>query len=244
MNAIKYCMISAILASAVFAQEPGFFVSVSGGKAQMKVADFAVYNPLASIPNQPLGEALPALDRKDSVSVASLTLGYAIDQSWDLRLSYSNYGTGEVQMAFPLYPGIFFATLTTPETYTRHALVYKSSSLTFIPTYSFALSEKLKFRGGIGVAYGMTAAHFEDARRAPLTQAVTYHQYAEFNNNSLSYVVALGIDYKFTEKLSLGIGVKYATMKADIPTSPWANRTKSSVNIAATSTELALTWHW
>lgn len=242
MNVLKYCMLSTILASAAFAQEPGFFVSISGGTSQMKAGNFAVYNPVASIPGQPLGEALPAVDRKDSVTVSRLTFGYTVNQSWDFRFSYANYGTGEVQMAFPLYPGMVF--ITAPDPYTRHALVYKTSVLTFMPCYNYALSEKMKLRVGAGVNYGMTDSHFEDARRANITGVPRSNSYAKSSDTSLSYLLSLGADYKVTEKLSVGLSANYTTMKADIPSSPWANRTKTNVQISSLSTELALSWHW
>ena len=242
MNTIKYCTIISILASSVFAQESGFFISAGGGVARMTVDNFAVYNPVASIPGQPLGEALPALDRKDSAAVTRLMIGYTFNQSWDLRLSYANYGTAEVQMAFPLYPGVFFA--TEPDPYLRHALVYKASAFTIMPSYTYAPSEKLKLRAGVGVNYGMTDAHFEDTRRGTITGDIRFNRYAKFNDTSLSYIISLGADYKITENISAGINVNYTTMDAEIPNAPWVNRTKSSVQIGSLSTEFALTWSW
>lgn len=242
MNPIKYCLLISVLTSSVLAQESGFFFSAGGGIVRMSVDGFSVYNPVASIPGQPLGEALPALDRNETTAMTRLTLGYAFSPSWDLRLSYSYYGTNVVPMAFPLYPGMVF--VTAPDPYLRHAFVYKTSSFTLMPTYNFVLSDNLKVRAGVGVNCSTTAAHFEDTRRGTISGDIRHNRHAEFEDTDLAYVLSLGVDYRITEKVSAGLNATYTTMSAEIPTVPWVNRTKSRVNIDALSAELALTWHW
>lgn len=242
MNPIKYCILVSILVSSVFAQESGFFFSAGGGVARMSIDRFSVYNPVASIPGQPLGEALPVLNRKDTVPVARLTLGYAFNEAWDVRFSFSNYGTADVPIAFPQYPGMVF--VTAPDAYLRHSLVYQTSALSLMPSYRIALSDRVKLRMGVGLSWSTTEAHFEDIRRGTISGDIRLNRHPAFDDSRLSYLASLGLDCRLSEKASVGLNVNYTTTSAEIPNSPWVNRTKSNVDISSLSTELALTWHW
>ncbi len=247
MKALKWVAVISILATSALAQTPGFFVSAGGGMAKMKVDGFAVYNPVASVPGQPQGEALAAIEKNDTVSVVRLTVGYNLTENWGLQLSYANYGSGEVRME---YPGIFWAQVIgiSHDVYLRHVLKYQTSAFTFIPSYTFRLNEKLGIKAGAGVSYNKTSSHFEatyipEVTIFPITTPQSY-SYAKKTEQSLGYIVSLGADYLITKKLSLELSSTYTAFKMKVPTSPWATNSKSSVKAGSLSAELALAWHF
>jgi len=245
MKVLALLVVATVLTSPAFGQKSGFFVTAGAGVAQMKAGDFAVYNPLASVPGQPLGEALPALDQTSRVSVVRLTFGYAFKENWDLRLSYTDYGTGDVQLAFPVYPGIFFA--VAPDQYERHEMRYDATTFALLPVYTHPLGDNLKLRIGAGLNYSHTSAHIETAYSSgailPRPPA-TAHRHADATESSLGYTLLLGADYMISDQCSIGISADYGTMKTKVPATPWANRSKSSVRLTTLGAELAATWRW
>lgn len=245
LRVLTLLVATTVLLSPAFGQKSGFFVEAGAGVAQLKSGDFAVYNPLASVPGQPLGEALPALDRTSRVSVVRLTLGYAFKENWALRLSYTDYGTGNVPLAFPVYPGVAFA--VAPDQYERHAMRYDSTTFSLLPVYTHPLGDRLKLRLGAGLNYSRTSAHIEAAYSSgailPRPPA-TAHRYAEATESALGYTLLLGADYLISDRCSIGIGADYGTMKTKVPATPWANRSKSSVRLTTLGAVLAATWHW
>lgn len=216
----------------------------------MNVGNFAVYNPVASIPGQPQGEMLVAIDKKDTVSVARLTVGYQFNENWDLQLSYADYGTGEAKVAFPLYPGFAWAMVigNGPDVYQRHVLRYKPTAVVLMPSYNHDVGDNLRIKVGAGVSYCSTSSHFEATYKegavifpAPGFEAYSYRKETD---HSLGFIASLGADYKLTNKLSAAISGNYSIFKAKVPGSPWVERSKSSVNITSFGAELALVWHW
>jgi len=249
MKAYKFLAVASVLTSTALAQTPGFFVSAGGGVARINVGSFTVYNPDASIQGQPQGEALGAVDRKDNVSVARLTAGYTVNENWDVRLSYTGYGTGEAKVAFPLYTGYAWGVGGGAPTFQRHVLKYKTTALTLMPSYTYAAGEKSRVILGAGINYGMTTSHFEEtyitgASVAPVYRIPTSFSYAEETDHSLGYILSLGFSRLITDNFSAEVTGNYSTFKTKVPTSPWATRSKSSVSATALSAELALIWHW
>ena len=159
MNTLKVLAVLSIVASSAFAaQESGFFVGAELGRARLKNDGFTVYNSIASTGP----EALPALDTTNNVSVGRLTMGYAFNKEWDLRLSYTRFGEAEIRVAGPVFPGIYFA--VGPYYYPRNVVIYKTSMVTVLPVYSIALTERLRVSGGLGFNYATTDSHFEATR--------------------------------------------------------------------------------
>jgi hypothetical protein len=76
------------MTSCAYAQKPGFFVTAGGGLARMKAGSFTVFNPTADTPRE---ERLETTSKKDSASVARLTVGYNFTENWALTLSYTNF---------------------------------------------------------------------------------------------------------------------------------------------------------
>lgn len=245
MKTIALLVATAVSTTAAFGQKSGFFIDAGAGVAQMKTGDFAVFNPVASVPGQPLGEALPALDRTSRVSVARLTLGYAFNENWDLRLSYAGYGSGEVRLAFPTYPGIFF--VTAPDQYERHVMSYDAAAFALLPVYTHALDDRLRLKIGAGLSASHTSAHIEATYSSGAIlprPAATAHSYAGASETSLGYILLLGVDCAISRHFSIGISADYGTMQAKVPASPWANRSRSSVPVTALGAELVATWRW
>lgn len=216
----------------------------------MDVGDFAVYNPVAGAAWQPQGEALAATGKKDTVSVARLTVGYDFTENWGLHLSYTDFGTGEASMAFPQYPGIVWAMMigVGPDVYQRHVLKYKTSAFTLMPSYTFRVNEKLGIRAGVGVSYTKTSSHFEATYTRgtvifPVPTPQSY-SYAKATEQSLGYIVSLGADYLITNRLSLGLSGNATTFKMKVPATAWTNSSQSKVKNNSFGAELALTWHW
>jgi opacity protein-like surface antigen len=249
MKTLKLLAVLSIFASSAFAQNPGFFVGAGGGLARLDVGTFTVYNPRASISVQPEGEHLDAIDRRSNVSVARLTVGYNFAENFALQLSYAAYGTGTVRVALPLYPGYEWAVGAGAPTYQRNELKYKPSALTLTPSYTYAVSEKSRVIVGAGVNYGMTSSHFEDtfipgATISPANLVPQSHSYAEEKDNSLGFILSLGVNRLITDNLSVELTGNYSTLKAKVPSSPWGSVSKSDVTINAFGAELALLWHW
>lgn len=245
MKSLNILALSLVTVVSAAAQSTGFFLTVSGGTAQMKTGDFAVYNPVASVPAQPLGEALAVTDKSSRASVARFSLGYVINENWDIQLGYADYGTAKAQVAAPTYPGIVF--IVPQDNYTRHELKYDSSVVTLIPTYTHALSNQLKLKIGAGLSYSQTSSHFETTLvhyTSVTNSTTTKNRYAKASQSNLSYLATLGLDYAITDKFSIGLTGTSTTMKAKIPSAPWVNRTKSDVTVSSLGAELTATWHW
>lgn len=245
MKTLKALVLVSVSTVSAFAQNSGFFINGSVGTAQMKTGDFAVFNPVASVSGEPRGESLAALDKSSRVSVARLTLGYIINENWDVRFSYADYGTGDVQLAAPLYPGMVF--INPPDKYTRHELKYASSAFALLPTFTHSLSDKLKLKIGAGLTYSQTSTHLEATvtSYAVITNpSTTDRSYANVSDNNFSYLLSLGADYLLTDFFSICLYGNYTTFKTNIPPSPWANSTKSRVHINSLGAELSATWRW
>jgi len=249
MNALKLLAVISILASSALAQEPGFFVGAGGGLARLDVGRFTVYNPNAVITGHPEGEPLASIDGRSNVSVARLNVGYNFTEDFALQLSYVAYGTGEVKMPFPLYPGYVWGVGGGAPTYQRHVLRYKPTSFTLMPSYTYAVGEKSRVIVGAGINYGMTSSHFEDTTIpggtvAPGNLVPQSHSFAEETEHALGFILSLGINRLITEHFSVELTGNFSTFRTKIPTSPWAAGSKSSVRTDAFGTDLALVWHW
>jgi len=249
MKAKKFLAVFLLLAASAFAQTPGLFITAGGGLAQMTTGNFSVYNPQASISGQPQGEELPVLDKKATVGVARLTVGYNFTENWALQLSYAAYGTGEARLAFPLYPDYSWAVGAGPDTYQRHVLKYKPTALTLLPSYTYAVGDKTRVIIGAGINYGMNSSHIETttisgATVEPANRGPQSWSYAKETKRNVGYIVSLGFDYAFTDQLSAALTGNYSTFKTKIPSSPWAAASKSSVNTDSLGAELSLGWHW
>lgn len=250
MKALKFLAVILILVSSAFAQKQGVFVTAGGGFARMKASNFVVYNPLAGTSG---GEPLATTDTTRMVNVARLTVGYNFTDEWALQVSYADYGTAEVKVASPQYPGVTFASYY--DNYTRLALKYKPTVLTLMPSYTYAVGEKSRVIVGAGISSSKTSSHFEtivqptwpkDSTATPTTPIppTVSTSYAEETNQSYGYIVSLGLDHLLTENISVQIIGNYAAFKANVPASPWESRSKASISITALSAELALAWHW
>ena len=249
MKTFKLLAVLSILASSAFAQNPGFFVGAGGGLARLDVGTFTMYNPSAAITGQPEGEHLDAIDRRSNVSVARLTVGYSFTENFALQLSYAAYGTGEVKVAFPLYPGFEWATGAGAPTYQRQVLRYKPTALTLVPSYTYAVGDKSRVIVGAGINYGLTTSHFEDTfisggTVSPVNLVPQSHSYAEEKDHSLGFILSLGVNRLITDNLSVELTGNYSTFKTKVPTSPWTSSSKSDVTINSFGIELALLWHW
>jgi opacity protein-like surface antigen len=266
MNSLKLLVVASVLASSAFAQTSGFFVSAGGGVAQMKTGDFAVTNPTAVIyyfysPSKAAdSQVLRSTDKEDNATVARLTVGYRFDQAWDVRASFTDYGTSEVRMELPSYtqiinPAVNFVTapvLPAMPVFQRNSVKYKASTLSLLPTYTRTLGN-VKLRGGVGINITRSSANFEAAGLIPADvviaifppPALTQRELSspKERKTSLGYIISLGAEYQFTDKFSVGLSGNYTTFKIAVPSSPWASRSKSSVAGTALSAELSLAWH-
>jgi outer membrane protein W len=252
MKALKILAMFAVLASSAFAQKPGFFVTAGGGVVRMETGNFSVYNPVASIPDSPLGEQLQATNTRDKVSMVRLTTGYNFTENWALQASYADYGTAEVEVAFPQYPGMVWTAFVGggPDIYTRHVLKYKPTALTLMPTYTKAIGDTSRFIFGAGLCSSTTTSHFETTvipggvlsptiQKTPVSTS-----YAEETDHHLGYIVQLGFDYVIIKNFSVQVSGNYSWLEASVPSSPWATRSKDVVRVDAYAAELALSWHW
>jgi Outer membrane protein beta-barrel domain len=209
MKALKPLAVVSVLSASAFAQQDnGLFVSAGGGYAKLSADDFVMVTGY--------GETLRTTDTGDTVGFLRGELGYRFNPTWDVALAYTDYGTGEVHMSFPKYPGI--ASILPFPDYSKNVMTYEATRIALIPSYTHALGEKLSLRARAGVTYDDTKAHFETTYYAVFSgrPSETFSEsFPEAKDSRWSYLLSIGADYAITPRLSIGITVTYApfTMK-------------------------------
>jgi outer membrane protein W len=249
MKALKILVLFAVLASSAFAQKPGFFVAAGGGVVRMEAGDFTVFNPQASIPGSPQGELLAPTNTRDTVTFVRMTVGYNFTENWALQISYADYGSAEVQMAFPQYPNYTWPSGVVANTYTRHILKYKPTALTLLPTYTMAIGDTARIIYGAGLCRSKTSSHFEATwmeGASAMTASPIYvsQTYAEESESNLGVIVSLGFDFLITKHLSWQFGGNYTAFKVMVPSSPWSGRSEANIRVDSYAGEVTLAWHW
>lgn len=214
--------------------------------AVMNTDPFAVYNTTSTTPG---GEPLAATKRTSWVAVARLTGGYNLSANWAVQANYATYGVGEVEMAFPQYPGHDWGVKGSPPIYQRHVLKFKTSTMALLPTYTHAVGNDSRLIVGAGVCSSSTSSHFEatwmpGGPRAPAEYVLQSGSNAEVKESSLGYIFSLGVNQLITPNLSMEMNFNYTAFKIKVPTSPWATNSKSSINAGSLSAEIALAWHF
>lgn len=239
MKILKVWAVLSIAASSAFAApQSGFFVGAELGRARLKNDDFKVYNQVAS----PSPETLPSLDTSNNVGVARLTVGYAFNKEWDLRLSYTRFGEAEIAVTAPRYPGIVFA--IAPDSYPRNVVVYQTSMVTVLPVYTISATDRLRFNGGIGFNYATTNSHFETVRYQNLS-GTRADSFAEDSESDLGLVFQFGVEYFVIKNLSLQATANYSEATAKVPpSSMWGRGAGATFKIKAISVQFAAAWHF
>ncbi|MFT3870972.1 MAG: outer membrane beta-barrel protein [Nibricoccus sp.] len=233
-----------VFSTPVFGQKVGPYVTAGGGISVLHVSPFSVTNPVAVAAN---GEVLNARGRRSNVSVARLTAGYNFTENWSLQISYAKFGKGEVEMAFPEYPDVVWATGSGPDKYQRHALVYKPTTISLMPVYTHAVSDDSRIIFGAGVTKSKISSHFESIYMsgAVVNPALLYRSntYAEESESKMTPAVLIGIDKKISNNFSIGFTCTYTSLKMKIPSSPWATRSAETVGVNSFEANLYLGWH-
>jgi len=243
MKVLKHLAAVSVLVSTAFAQQDhGLFVSASGGYAKLSVDDFTQVTSY--------GETLRTTDGDDTVGFVRGELGYRLNPRWDLALGYTDYGTAEVQVSYPKYPGIF-SILPLPD-YSRNVMKYDATRIALIPSYRFELGDKISLRVRAGVTYDETKAHFETtyyqvfSGPPPGTFSKTF---SETKNKSWNYLLSVGGEYAITPHLSIGITATYAPFKMKVASEQiagiGAGTTRPSpevVDVNALEGAFVLTW--
>lgn len=227
-----------------FGQKVGPYITAGGGMSVMVANPFSVTNPVAATAS---GEVLNARSRRSNVSVARLTAGYNFTENWSLQISYAKFGKGEVDVAFPEYPDVVWATGSGPDKYQRNALVYKPTSISLMPVYTHAVSEDSRVILGAGVTKSKITSHFETVyvSGAVINPALLYQSntYAEESESKITPTFLIGIDKKITNSFSVGVTCTYTSLKMKIPSSPWGTRSAETVGINAFEANLYFGWH-
>ena len=243
MKVLKPLAVVSVLAASAFAQQDhGLFVNVGGGYAKLSVDDLSMQTGY--------GETLHTRDGDDTVGFLRGELGYRFNDRWDLALGYSDYGTGEVHVSFPKYPGIV-SVLPLPD-YSRNVMKYETTRIALIPSYTHALTEKLSLRARAGVTYDETKAHFETTYYAvfsgppPGTFSKTF---PEAKDSTWNYLLSIGAEYAITPRLSLGLTVTYAPFTMKVPGeeifgvgNPAARPSSENVDVDSIEGAIVFTW--
>lgn len=246
MKTLKLLASFSVLTCALHAQSTGPFVTAGAGIASMTVLDFTVYNPETSTVSEPL----QATKRKSNVKFARLNVGYNFTENWALQIGYTVYGTGEVALAFPQYPDIDWAQVvgSGPDVYARHVVRYKTTTISFMPTYTKAVADDARVIVGLGVASSKTDSHFETTYKSGAVTnpapSYTSKTYAEESNRHLGFVAMLGYDRLVYKTISLGIVGNCTAMKMKVPSAPWTKRSVETVNVLSVGAEVYVGWHW
>ena len=238
MTSLKIATVFSLLALSTFAQTPGAFVNVGGGLARFNAGSFTETTSF--------GEVLQTTDKRDAVGTAHIAFGYQFDENWDLAVRTTIYGTAELKMSFPQYPGIM-SILPMPS-YTRNVLKYDAVQFALIPSYTYAFTEKLRGRASAGLTCIESKSHFETTYYAWFSgrpNGTFSESYTKEKNTAWSYQVSLGAEYAVTHNLSIGITGGYAPFKIKTPPTNIFVATrpsKSKVNVDAFEADLAINW--
>jgi opacity protein-like surface antigen len=230
------------LASGVYAQEPGFFVNVGGGLARMEAGNFTQTTSY--------GEVLRTTKKGDAVGFVQIGFGYQIDENWDVVANFADYATAEVKVGFPSYPGV--NSILPMPAYSRNVLRYDTIRFALIPSYTYALNDRLRLRGRAGVTCNQTDSHFETTYHAWFSgrpDGTFAESLMKERKRTWSYLVSLGAEYSLSQNLSLGLSGAYAPFKIKVtPTnvvglgSGSTQPSKKEVNIDSFEGTLSLVW--
>ena len=218
------------------------YFDVGAGYAKVKTGKFSQTTSY--------GETLKTSDTSDGVAVVHFELGWVFDENWSLGLGYTDYSTAEVKMGFPVYPGIM-SILPMPS-YSRNVLRYDTTRFALIPSYTYALNERLRLRGSAGVTCNQTNSHFETTYYAWFSgrpNGTFSESLMKEKKTSWSYLVSLGAEYSLTKNLSLDLSGAYAPFKIKVtPTnvvgfgSGATQPSKNEVNVDSFEGTLSLVW--
>lgn len=231
MKVLKPLAAVSVLATSAFAQTGGLFFSAGGGYAKVQAESFNLTTHY--------GEVLHSTSEDDSVSFASLEAGWRFNEKWAVGLGYADYGTAEIQVSFPKYPG--WASILPFPDYSRNVLIYDSQQFELVPAYSHALGERWTLHARAGVTYRETKAHFETTYRQLLSgppSGTASETFPEEKTTSWSYLLSLGIEFAVTPRFSIGILGTYSpsTMKLPGekiagPGATWVTPSKSEIDV-------------
>jgi len=242
MKTLKILAVISTLATSAFAQEPGFFVNVGGGLAQLKAGSFTQTTSY--------GEVLKTTKRTNAVGFVQIGFGYQFDENWDVVLSVADYTTAEVKVGFPVYPGI--VSILPMPAYSQNSLKYNTTRFSLTPSYTYALNDRLRFLGSAGLTCSQTDSHFETTYYAWFSgrpNGTFLESLTKEKKTTWSYLISLGAEYSLTQNLSLGLSGSYAPFKIKVtPTSivgfgsGSTQPSKNEVNVDSFEGTLSLVW--
>lgn len=193
----------------------GLYLTLGGGYARFNAQDFSqttVYN-----------EVLRPRKTVDTVGFLRAELFYQFNESWELALGASRYGTAEVQLGFPKYPNI--VSILPLHDYKQHSLFYRTTRYSLVPTYNVDLGGRLRARVGLGVTCNRTKSHIEATYYAwfsGVPNRMISDVYPTESRTDWSGLVSLGGEYELFKHMTLGLSVAYALFNISVPTSPGA----------------------
>ncbi|MFT3866868.1 MAG: hypothetical protein QM715_00085 [Nibricoccus sp.] len=226
-------------ATGLFFSYTGLYLNIGGGYARMTTSDFSFTTPY--------NEVLSTTKNTDGVPFGRLELCYQFDENWDLALGFTRYGTAEVQIAFPKYPNIV-SILPLPD-YKRHVMLYQTTRISLMPTYSIEAGDRMRFRFGAGVMCNKTKAHIESTYYAwfsGVPNRLVSDSHPAQSRTDWSGIVSIGADYEIFRHGALSFSLAYAPYRIGIPTSPFAlgqgmsRPSKNNVRVDALEAALAL----
>ena len=242
MKALKILAVVSVLSPSAFAQSSGLFISGGGGMAAFEADEFTHRTSY--------GEVLRTTDTSDRVAFAQVGLGYRFNESWDALLSYADYGSAEIGMAFPKYPNI--ASILPLPDYSRNVLKYETTRLSLAPAFTCELSGPLRLRASAGVTWTKTDSRSETTYRAWFSGPPSGEfsdRTATQSKKSWGYLASLGLEYAFSKNLFVGLGASYSPFKITVtPTriagvgSGFTQPSKDSIDVDSIEALLSITW--
>ena len=210
MNSLKLLIVFLALASSAFAQVEGLSFSAGGGWARMTTSRFDQTTSY--------GETLTSTNTGHSVRFADLGVGYQLNDFLGLELSYTDFGTSEVQLSLPKYPNI--ASILPMPSYSRNVLKYDTTRFSLGPSFTATFSDKLRMSVKWVLTYNQTYSHFESTYTptlsGPSSETVNIslprEKYTDWNQ-----FFALGFDYALTQHLSIRVSGRYAKLRIKVP---------------------------
>lgn len=240
MKPIILLLLSAVLSSAAFAQNPRLFVTAGAGFARFDAGDFNLTTAY--------GEVLPTTDEKDAVSFIQAGVGCSLGDRWGVQLQYTDFRPAEVSLAFPVYPG-WVSILPFPA-YSRNVLRYDAWRVALLPSYTFPLGTRFSARIGAGVTRTHSTSRAETRYYAWFSGRPN-GEYgdvtANVNKTSWSYATSLALEYKLSDHWSINVSGSYAPFKiAVVPINigfrAGSTASKRSVKVSSLEAALSIVW--
>jgi hypothetical protein len=169
------------------------------------------------------GEILKTTDTSDSVPFAHLEMLYQFDEAWDIELGAAIIDAAEIQVSFPTYANV--SSMLPPPNYSRNVMMYEMYRFSLMPSYTFAVGDRIRVRAGAGINHNRTKSHFETTYYASFSgrpPGMFSENSPDTKYDSWGGVVALRAEWEFGPHTSIGLSCAYSPFQIGVASMPLA----------------------